>query len=49
MSIALEQHQIEIEANLRAWQGKPLLREIYAGFYERIVAQMDTTIPGSIV
>lgn len=49
MSIALEQHQIEIEANLRAWQGKPLLREIYAGFYERIVQQIDTALPGAIV
>lgn len=49
MSIALEQHQIEIEANLRAWQGKPLLREIYAGFYRRIVAQIDPSLPGRIV
>lgn len=49
MSTPLAQHQVEIHANLKAWQGKPLLRAIYAGFYERIVAQIDTTIPGRIV
>jgi SAM-dependent methyltransferase len=49
MSTPLGQHQIEIQRNLEAWQNKPLLRAIYAGFYERIVALIDTSMPGRIV
>lgn len=49
MVTALTQHQIEIERNLRAWQRKPLLREIYAGFYDRVVHLVDRSIPGAIV
>ena len=45
----LEQHQVEIEQNLRFWQSKPLLREIYADFYRRIVAQIDRSIPGTVL
>ncbi|HZV36457.1 MAG TPA: class I SAM-dependent methyltransferase, partial [Verrucomicrobiae bacterium] len=45
----LEQHQSEIQKNLRAWKSKPLLQKIYAGFYQRIIAQIDTQIPGRIV
>jgi SAM-dependent methyltransferase len=45
----LQQHQVEIERNLRAWQQKPLLQKIYAHFYERIIALIDTQIPGRIV
>ena len=45
----LEQHQAEIQENLRHWRDKPLLQVIYAGFYRRIVSQIDITIPGSIV
>src|SRR5947207_7180096 len=45
----LEQHQVEIEKNLRFWQSKPLLQEIYAGFYRRIVAQIDPTIRGAVL
>lgn len=32
------QHANEIASNARAWRDRPLLREIYAGFYERIAA-----------
>jgi len=49
MSLPLTQHQIEIERNLRAWESKPLLQEIYTGFYRRIIGLIDTTIPGQIV
>jgi SAM-dependent methyltransferase len=49
MRAPLGQHQAEIEGNLRAWNGKPLLRTIYAGFYERILALIDPAIPGRIV
>src|SRR5262245_30239018 len=49
MSVPLTQHQLEIERNLRAWKSKPLLQEIYTGFYRQIVGLIDTTIPGKIV
>jgi len=45
----LEQHQIEIEQNLRSWQSKPLLQKIYAGFYRKILQHIDTSLPGAIV
>jgi len=44
-----EQHQAEIQQNLRFWQSKPLLQEIYAGFYRRIVRLIDPKIPGIIL
>ena len=49
MAIPLEQHQTEIQQNLRRWEAKPLLRQIYAGFYERIVALVDEQVSGKIV
>jgi SAM-dependent methyltransferase len=49
MGAALDQHQIEIQRNRTAWEGKALLRQIYAGFYERIVALIDQRIAGAIV
>lgn len=49
MTALLAQHQAEIERNLRAWEAKPLLKEIYAGFYRRILALIDPAIPGRIV
>jgi len=49
MTAPLLQHQAEIKHNLRAWNSKPLLREIYAGFYQRILTLIDSAIPGRIV
>jgi len=49
MSTPLTQHQTEIQRNLQVWQNKPLLRRLYAGFYERIVALLDANVPGRIV
>ena len=49
MSLALEQHQVEIQKNLGTWQRKPLLREIYREFYERILELMDRGLPGRVV
>ena len=49
MTAPLAQHQAEIERNLRAWEAKPLLKDIYAGFYRRILALIDPAIPGRIV
>lgn len=45
----LEQHQAEIQANLRSWQNKPLLQKIYAQFYQRILALIDPQAPGVVV
>lgn len=44
-----EQHQVEIQQNLRSWQNKPLLQKIYAGFYRRIIALIDPQLPGRVV
>jgi SAM-dependent methyltransferase len=49
MSLPLGQHQTEIERNLDAWRSKPLLRDIYASFYARIIGLMDRGLPGRIV
>jgi SAM-dependent methyltransferase len=49
MTAPLIQHQTEIERNLLAWQRKPLLQQIYSGFYQRIVGLIDYSIPGQIV
>lgn len=49
MSVPLAQHQTEIRRNLETWQRKPLLRRIYAGFYQRILALLDPALPGRIV
>src|SRR5437016_3127273 len=44
MSAPVTQHQAEIEQNLRAWNAKPLLQEIYAGFYRRILTLIEPDI-----
>ena len=49
MKPSLEQHQAEIQQNLRSWETKPLLQKIYAGFYDRIVTLIDERLPGRIV
>jgi SAM-dependent methyltransferase len=49
VSAPLGQHQAEIERNLRAWHGKPLLQKIYAGFYQRILGLIDPALPGRVV
>jgi len=47
--IDLDQHQKEIQQNLHSWQSKPLLQQIYASFYKRIVALIDRQIPGTVL
>ena len=49
MSRPLNQHQLEIQRNRQVWESKPLLRAIYAGFYQRITRLIDPAIPGRIV
>jgi SAM-dependent methyltransferase len=45
----VDQHRIEIEETRRHWQSKPLLREVYDGFYGEIHDQIDPRIPGLVV
>ena len=49
MNTPLRQHQTEIERNLVAWQSKLLVRQIYSGFYQRIMALLALELPGRIV
>jgi len=49
MPTPLEQHNIEIQKNLRSWERKPLLRRIYRDFYTCIVALIDRSIEGRIL
>jgi len=44
-----DQHQIEIRQNLSSWNAKPLLRRIYASFYQEIIALIEPQLPGRIV
>jgi SAM-dependent methyltransferase len=48
MTAPLTQHQAEIQENLRAWERKPLLHQIYADFYRQIMALIDPAIEGRI-
>lgn len=45
----LDQHQVEIQKNLRAWNAKPLLQKIYASFYQQIIPLIAPQIPGRIL
>ncbi|HYE30847.1 MAG TPA: class I SAM-dependent methyltransferase [Methylomirabilota bacterium] len=49
MEKPLDQHQVEILRNKTAWENKPILRELYAAFYERIARWIDPAVPGGIV
>lgn len=49
MPTPLEQHNIEIQENLRSWDNKPLLRRIYTDFYTKIVKQLDRSLDGRIL
>lgn len=46
---SIEQHNIEIQKNLKSWENKPLLQDIYKEFYKKIHAHIDYTIDGKIV
>ncbi len=49
MPAPLDQHQVEIQRNLTAWQTKRLLQKVYAQFYARIISLIDPQLPGRIV
>lgn len=44
-----EQHNIEIHENLKYWNNKPLLRDIYDDFYDLIAAQINYKLDGKVV
>lgn len=49
MTRPLEQHLEEIQANRRAWNSKPVLRDLYERFYAKIAGQIDPSVPGRLV
>jgi SAM-dependent methyltransferase len=49
MTTPVGQHAVEIERNADAWRRKPLLRRLYGGFYDRILALVDPAVPGPLV
>ena len=48
-TIPIDQHNVEIERNLQAWNRKPVLRRAYREFHERIAAHIDPSVSGKIV
>jgi len=44
-----EQHAIEIQDNLAHWRKKPLLRDVYRGFYEEIARRLVPSAPSRTV
>jgi SAM-dependent methyltransferase len=46
---SIDQHNIEIQKNLKSWENKPLLRDIYKEFYKRIHGYVDYSVDGKIV
>ncbi len=48
-ALPLEQHNIEIRRNREAWQRKPMLQEVYYGFFRLIGTRLDRQIPGLVV
>jgi SAM-dependent methyltransferase len=49
MTTPIGQHAIEIQRNAEAWRRKPLLRRLYDGFYDRLLALVDPAVPGALV
>ena len=48
-TVPAEQHNIEIHRNREAWQRKPLLQEVYRGFYRRIASHLTSGTTGLTV
>jgi SAM-dependent methyltransferase len=49
MTMLESRHQVEILGNLGVWHRKRLLREVYAGFYRRILPWIDRRRSGAVV
>lgn len=43
------QHNLEIQENLRSWNRKPLLREIYRSMHKQIAAELAPGVEGLVV
>ncbi len=48
-AVPIDQHNAEIEQNVRLWEAKPLLQEVYGELYGQIAARIDRSVPGLIV
>ncbi len=49
MENTLSQHDIEIQANLKSWNERPLLRQIYKDFHELIAKETTSLVAGYTV
>lgn len=49
MELTVEQHNREIQQNLKYWNKKPILRRIYHKFYKLVSSYIDYNLPGKIV
>jgi SAM-dependent methyltransferase len=49
MPVEVGQHNLEIHANAEHWRRKPLLQEIYRGFYLEIEKELRRDLPGETV
>ena len=47
--MTIERHAAEVERNQTAWNERPLLRDVYAGFYERIAAAIAPLPAGPVI
>ena len=48
-STPLDQHNVEIHENRASWDAKPLLREVYAGFYRMIRDRLPPDRKGAVI
>jgi len=49
MPIEVGQHNLEIHANAERWRRKPLLQEVYRGFYREIASELRRDLAGKTV
>ncbi len=49
MSLPLDQHNKEIQANYDSWNRKPLIRDIYKGFYTEVLKYIREDIVGEVI
>src|SRR5579862_1409054 len=49
MSVSIEQHNVEIQANRECWTRKAALRAVYGEFYRQIASRLTKDAPGAVV
>jgi SAM-dependent methyltransferase len=47
--VTIDDYAAEIDENARQWELRPLLREVYRGFHERIASFIDHAVPGRVI